>query len=255
MRWRRATWRGIDASMVDLERGVRSRHYRAEAGIGIELASLADDRLAHPPICAAPRTSAGSMLEDANLAESISATEQADQAHRAALSALSTAGRLSLMDDPNYEHLARAVVRAFDPGADRIRRLRRPAAGRAHVSDRCTRLRTVPPVRAALVRGFRTAAVPAVDRRAAGVVSRDRSPSSASDPIARCSAPSIAFGSASPLTHPCCGSPSSLPAAKTDERPTVNLRAPIVINPQTMVGYQLMPSNSLYPLRHPLGGE
>jgi flagellar assembly factor FliW len=35
----------------------------------------------------------------------------------------------------------------------------------------------------------------------------------------------------------------------------VNLRAPIVINPQMMVGYQLMPSNSLYPLRHPLGGE
>ena len=41
----------------------------------------------------------------------------------------------------------------------------------------------------------------------------------------------------------------------TDERPQVNLRAPIVINPATMVGYQLMPSNSLYPLRHPLGGE
>jgi flagellar assembly factor FliW len=36
--------------------------------------------------------------------------------------------------------------------------------------------------------------------------------------------------------------------------PHVNLRAPIVINPETMVGYQLMPSNSLYPLRHPLGG-
>ena len=35
----------------------------------------------------------------------------------------------------------------------------------------------------------------------------------------------------------------------------VNLRAPIVINPQTMVGYQLMPSNSLYPLRHPLSGD
>jgi flagellar assembly factor FliW len=34
----------------------------------------------------------------------------------------------------------------------------------------------------------------------------------------------------------------------------VNLRAPIVINPQMMVGYQLMPSNSLYPLRHPLSG-
>jgi flagellar assembly factor FliW len=40
-----------------------------------------------------------------------------------------------------------------------------------------------------------------------------------------------------------------------DARPHVNLRAPIVINPQSMVGYQLMPSNSLYPLRHPLGGE
>jgi flagellar assembly factor FliW len=36
--------------------------------------------------------------------------------------------------------------------------------------------------------------------------------------------------------------------------PHVNLRAPIVINPASMVGYQLMPSNSLYPLRHPLGG-
>jgi flagellar assembly factor FliW len=35
----------------------------------------------------------------------------------------------------------------------------------------------------------------------------------------------------------------------------VNLRAPIVINPQTMVGYQVMPSNSLYPLRHPLSGD
>lgn len=29
----------------------------------------------------------------------------------------------------------------------------------------------------------------------------------------------------------------------------VNLRAPVVINPRLMVGYQLMPSNSLYPLR------
>jgi flagellar assembly factor FliW len=35
----------------------------------------------------------------------------------------------------------------------------------------------------------------------------------------------------------------------------VNLRAPIVINPQAMVGYQVMPSNSLYPLRHPLSGD
>jgi len=32
----------------------------------------------------------------------------------------------------------------------------------------------------------------------------------------------------------------------------VNLRAPVVINPTRMVGYQLMPSNSLYPLRFEL---
>jgi len=33
---------------------------------------------------------------------------------------------------------------------------------------------------------------------------------------------------------------------------TINLRAPIVINPSRMVGYQVVPSNSLYPLRYPL---
>lgn len=32
----------------------------------------------------------------------------------------------------------------------------------------------------------------------------------------------------------------------------VNLRAPIVINPERMLGFQVMPHNSLYPLRHPL---
>jgi flagellar assembly factor FliW len=34
-----------------------------------------------------------------------------------------------------------------------------------------------------------------------------------------------------------------------------NLRAPIVINPERMLGYQVMPHNSLYPLRHPLATE
>jgi flagellar assembly factor FliW len=34
-----------------------------------------------------------------------------------------------------------------------------------------------------------------------------------------------------------------------------NLRAPIVINPGRMLGYQVMPHNSLYPLRHPLASE
>lgn len=31
-----------------------------------------------------------------------------------------------------------------------------------------------------------------------------------------------------------------------------NLRAPLAINPQRMLGSQVMPHNSLYPLRHPL---
>lgn len=34
--------------------------------------------------------------------------------------------------------------------------------------------------------------------------------------------------------------------------PSVNLRAPIVVNPGRMLGFQVMPHNSLYPLRHPL---
>jgi flagellar assembly factor FliW len=39
------------------------------------------------------------------------------------------------------------------------------------------------------------------------------------------------------------------------EGATVNLRAPIVINPSRMTGFQVMPHNSLYPLRQPLGGD
>lgn len=37
-----------------------------------------------------------------------------------------------------------------------------------------------------------------------------------------------------------------------DEQTVVNLRAPVVVNPARMLGYQLMPSNSLYPLRFEL---
>ena len=33
---------------------------------------------------------------------------------------------------------------------------------------------------------------------------------------------------------------------------SVDLRAPVVINPERMTGYQLVPHDSLYPLRHPL---
>jgi len=37
-----------------------------------------------------------------------------------------------------------------------------------------------------------------------------------------------------------------------DRSASVNLRAPIVINPRLMIGCQVMPHESLYPLRHPL---
>jgi flagellar assembly factor FliW len=40
-----------------------------------------------------------------------------------------------------------------------------------------------------------------------------------------------------------------------DGRAFANLRAPIVVNPERMLGYQVMPHNSLYPLRHPLASE
>lgn len=39
-----------------------------------------------------------------------------------------------------------------------------------------------------------------------------------------------------------------------DEGDWVNLRAPIVINPSRMVGFQVIPHSSLYPLRHPIAG-
>ena len=41
---------------------------------------------------------------------------------------------------------------------------------------------------------------------------------------------------------------------EADGTVSVNLRAPIVINPERMVGYQIMPQRSLYPLRHVISG-
>ncbi|MEW6321199.1 MAG: flagellar assembly protein FliW [Acidobacteriota bacterium] len=38
----------------------------------------------------------------------------------------------------------------------------------------------------------------------------------------------------------------------TEGQAFANLRAPVVINPARMVGFQVMPLNALYPLRHPL---
>lgn len=47
----------------------------------------------------------------------------------------------------------------------------------------------------------------------------------------------------------------ALVAVDDREEATVNLRAPVVINPKRMIGFQVVPSNSLYPLRHPLTVE
>jgi flagellar assembly factor FliW len=44
----------------------------------------------------------------------------------------------------------------------------------------------------------------------------------------------------------------ALVAAGPDGSATVNLRAPLVINPQSMRGIQLVTENSPYPLDHPL---
>jgi len=41
-------------------------------------------------------------------------------------------------------------------------------------------------------------------------------------------------------------------ALSPDGTASVNLRAPLVINPRTMTGFQVMPHQSLYPVRHPL---
>lgn len=41
----------------------------------------------------------------------------------------------------------------------------------------------------------------------------------------------------------------------SDDGLFANLRAPVVINPARMLGFQLVPSDSLYPLRHPLFAE
>jgi flagellar assembly factor FliW len=47
----------------------------------------------------------------------------------------------------------------------------------------------------------------------------------------------------------------ALVAVDDRDEATVNLRAPVVINPERMIGFQVVPSNSLYPLRHPLTVE
>lgn len=87
---------GIDAGLVALGDAF-DRVTEAQTRVGLDLGRLADDRtrLDRMHRSADQRRS---VAEDANLAESISGMTQADAAHRAALSALATTGRLSLMD-------------------------------------------------------------------------------------------------------------------------------------------------------------
>ena len=73
---------GIDSSMLELNAAF-DRVTTAQSGIAIVFASLADDRSRTTELRRAA-DKRRSMLEDANLAESISATEQASQAHQAA---------------------------------------------------------------------------------------------------------------------------------------------------------------------------
>jgi flagellar assembly factor FliW len=44
----------------------------------------------------------------------------------------------------------------------------------------------------------------------------------------------------------------ALVTIETDGAITVNLRAPIVVNPERMIGKQVIPHDSIYPLRHVL---
>ena len=87
---------GIDQGMAELSAAF-DRVTNAQTQVGLELARLPADRarLVTQHDQADARRSAA---EDANLAGSIAAMTQADQAHRAALGALANAGRLSLMD-------------------------------------------------------------------------------------------------------------------------------------------------------------
>lgn len=91
-----ANMSNVDAGLSQLQLAF-DRANTAQSRLGIDLASLADDRARTEELRRAA-DKRRSQLEDANLAESISGMQQADQAHRAALQALSQAGRLSLMD-------------------------------------------------------------------------------------------------------------------------------------------------------------
>ena len=87
---------GIDQGLADVGAAFE-RVTNAQTRIGIELARLPEDR-ARLVTQKQAADSRRASVEDANLAEAISAATQADTAHRAALGSLANLGRLSLMD-------------------------------------------------------------------------------------------------------------------------------------------------------------
>ena len=87
---------GIDAGMAALGQAF-DRVTNAQTRVGLDLAGLSEGRGRLDSLRRASDVRR-SDAEDANLAEAISSMKQADAAHEAALTALATAGRLSLMD-------------------------------------------------------------------------------------------------------------------------------------------------------------
>jgi flagellar hook-associated protein 3 FlgL len=87
---------GIDAGLAELGQAF-DRVTNAQTRVGLDLSSLADSRGRLETLRRAS-DSRRSDAEDANLAESISGMQLADSAHKAALQAFATVGRLSLMD-------------------------------------------------------------------------------------------------------------------------------------------------------------
>jgi flagellar hook-associated protein 3 FlgL len=85
-----------DTAIAGLERAF-DRTVNTQSRVGNSLATLDDHRLRLGEMRMAS-DARRSKLEDANLAEAISGMQQADAAHRAALGAVSTASRLSLLD-------------------------------------------------------------------------------------------------------------------------------------------------------------
>ena len=134
-------------------------------------------------------------------------------------------------------------VGTFDvAAADTIRLSRRPAW-----------IRALPPVRRDFVRRHCATELPARHRGTVRVVSRGGSPR-------RHARVSLLLGDSDRLKLGATDDAApllwlALVTVDAGQGPSVNLRAPVVINPARMVGCQVMPHDSLYPLRHPLAAE